>query len=73
MYEKYLKLCDKALRECASDENKRKRLEIAKEMLLIPNSLLSMSINTALQIFVDLGYTKEQARAEYIIATELNK
>ncbi len=73
MYKKYLKLCEKALAECVNDENKKKRLEIAKEMLVIPNSLLSMSINTALQIFLDLGYTKEQARSEYIIATKLKK
>ena len=73
MYEDYIKRCDKMLAEGKNDFDKTKRLQIIKEMLQIPNCFLYMSINTAINVFLDLGFTKEEAREQYIKVTELRK
>ena len=69
MYEEYKMRCQNLLSLC-NDETKIKRLKIIAEMLEIPNCFLSISISSALNVFIDLGYTKEEARQEYLKATE---
>ena len=69
MYDEYKMRCQNLLSLC-DDENKIKRLNLIAEMLEIPNCFLNISISSALNVFIDLGYTKEEARQEYLKATE---
>lgn len=69
MYEEYKARC-KSLLQGNIDDVKRKRLNLIAEMLEIPNCFLNISISSAINMLVDLGYSKEDARREYIKVTE---
>lgn len=69
MYEEYKARCQSLL-QGNIDDVKRKRLNLIAEMLEIPNCFLNISISSAINMLVDLGYSKEDARREYIKVTE---
>lgn len=71
MYEEYRNRCKIMQKTYKNNLELYNKYKIIEEMLEIPNCFLNMPISTAISIFVDLGYTKEDARMEYIKVTEL--
>ena len=49
------------------------KMQIVKEILETKNSFLNLSFDTAINIFLDLGYSLDEAKQEYKKATEFKK
>ncbi len=68
---KYIDRCDEKLKEAkkVGDKTKIEKLKIVRKILEQEDAFMYMSMDTAFQIFNDLGYTIDEAKAEYLSAT----
>ncbi len=56
--------CRKIIADC-TDERKLNIYEKIAQIMEVPNAFARINVVTAINILVDLGYTKEEAKALY--------
>ena len=68
---KYIDRCNEMIKQAKKTGNKTQveKLKIINKILQQDKPFLYMTMDTAFKIFNDLGYSKEEAKAEYIQAT----
>ena len=67
-----MKKCKMLLQDENIDKNNIKKLKLIERMLEVPDCFKHMSIDVAISVLIDLGYTKDEAKNIYIKLTEGN-
>ena len=64
MQTKLLEICRQEIRQ-TKDEKQKTKLSIIEQMLLMPDCFVHMSFDVALNVLIELGMNKDEAKNAY--------
>lgn len=64
MQEKLLEICENKLYQ-TKDEKQKTKLKLIEEILKTPNCFVHISFDTALNVLIELGFSKNDAQKAY--------
>ncbi|MBR7091119.1 MAG: hypothetical protein IKC79_01540 [Clostridia bacterium] len=71
MQNKLCEVCDKLLKNTEKmDKKSIEKYKLIKEILSVTDCFMQMSVDVAMSILYDLGYTKDEAKKIYVKLTE---